>query len=41
MCEQMKSLDINARGITFYEKVSKGILEEVVDILMGFIEFES
>ncbi len=40
MCEQMKSLDVNARGITFYEKVPKVILEEVIDILMGFIEFE-
>lgn len=39
MCEQVKALDIYARNASFYEKVPKQILEEVVDILIGFVEF--
>lgn len=38
MCEQVKALDINARKATFQEKVPTDIVEEVVDILIGFIE---
>ena len=37
MCEQVKSLDISARKATFLERASEDILEEVVDILRGFI----
>lgn len=40
MCEQVKALDIIARKASFREKVPKDILEEVVDILIGFVEFE-
>lgn len=38
MCEQAKSLDISARNASFLEKVPEDILEEVIDILIGFIE---
>jgi len=38
MCEQVKSLDISARNATFLEKAPRDILEEVVDILVGFVE---
>ena len=38
MCEQVKALDINARNPSFYEKAPEYIVEEVADILMGFIE---
>ena len=38
MCEQVKSLDINARGVYFLEKAPEDIIEEVKDILSGFIE---
>jgi len=40
MCEQLKSLDLNARNATFFERVPDDILAEVLDILRGFIEFE-
>ncbi|MGV8146026.1 MAG: type II toxin-antitoxin system PemK/MazF family toxin [Alkaliphilus sp.] len=40
MCEQVKALDIKARKATFCEKVPKDILEEVLDILLSFIETE-
>ena len=38
MCEQAKSLDISARNATFLEQAPKDIIEEVIDILTGFIE---
>lgn len=38
MCEQAKSLDIIARGASFVEKSSQNILDEVLDIFIGFIE---
>jgi len=41
MCEQVKALDIMARKATFKEKVPSYILEEIVDILFGFIELPS
>lgn len=40
MCEQVKALDIHARDVSFYEKAPKEIVEEVVDILIGFVEIE-
>lgn len=41
MCEQVKSLDISARGANIVEKAPQDIVEEVVDILFGFIEMSS
>jgi mRNA interferase MazF len=38
MCEQAKSLDISARHATFIEKAPEDILDEVIDILIGFVE---
>ena len=38
MCEQVKALDIHARDVSFYEKAPKDIIEEVVDIIIGFVE---
>lgn len=38
MCEQAKSLDISARKANFLEKAPQDILEEVIDILIGFVE---
>lgn len=40
MCEQVKALDINARKASFFEKTPKEILEEVVDIIAGFVEID-
>ncbi|HBW36050.1 type II toxin-antitoxin system PemK/MazF family toxin [Desulfosporosinus sp. BICA1-9] len=41
MCEQVKALDIQARNVSFQEKAPRDILEEVVDILIGFIEIKN
>lgn len=38
MCEQMKALDIHARGFTVFEPIPNNILDEVLDICFGFIE---
>ena len=38
MCEQVKSLDISARNAAFKEKAPTDIIEEVVDVLLGFME---
>lgn len=38
MCEQMKALDIYARKAMFYEKAPQDIVDEIIDILFGFIE---
>ena len=38
MCEQVKSLDLEARKATFIEKVPRHITDEVFDILYGSIE---
>lgn len=38
LCDQVKSLDISARNISFKEHIPEDILEEVIDILIGFIE---
>lgn len=38
MCEQVKALDIKARNAVFFERVSKEIIDEVVDIVIGFVE---
>lgn len=41
MCEQAKSLDISARNAVFKEKVPSEIIEEVIDMLIGFVELPS
>lgn len=38
MCEQAKSLDVMARESSFLEKSPQDILDEVIDIFIGFIE---
>ncbi|MHB1407683.1 MAG: type II toxin-antitoxin system PemK/MazF family toxin [Desulfitobacteriaceae bacterium] len=38
LCEHVKALDILARNAAFKEKAPPDIIEEVVDILFGFIE---
>lgn len=38
MCEQAKSLDIIARRSSFLEKSPQDILDEVLDIFIGFVE---
>jgi len=38
MCEQVKALDIYAGNVSFYEKAPKDIVEEVVDVIIGFVE---
>ncbi|MDD4049129.1 MAG: type II toxin-antitoxin system PemK/MazF family toxin [Clostridia bacterium] len=40
MCEQVKSLDIYARNMSFYEKATKDFLKEIIDIIIGFVENE-
>ncbi|MDD4835018.1 MAG: type II toxin-antitoxin system PemK/MazF family toxin [Lutispora sp.] len=40
MCEQGKALDIVARDANFLEKAPIDILEEVVDIYIGFVEIK-
>ena len=36
MCEQVKVLDISARGYEFIEKLPSDILSEVLDVVRGF-----
>ncbi|PKM82229.1 MAG: toxin MazF [Firmicutes bacterium HGW-Firmicutes-14] len=36
MCEQVKSLDITARNAIFREKAPSDIIEEVIDVIVGF-----
>lgn len=38
MCEQAKSLDITARNAIFKEKAPADIVEEVLDVIVGFFE---
>ncbi len=38
MCEQVKALDIVARSISFREKAPQDIVEEVVNIIMSFLD---
>lgn len=38
MCEQVESLDISARNAVFIEKAPLDTMEEVIDILIGFVE---
>ena len=38
MCEQLKALDLAMRDAEFEEAAPKEIIDEVVDIIKGFIE---
>ena len=38
MCEQVKCMDISARGVTFEELVPSDIMDEVIDLICSFIE---
>ena len=38
LCEQLKSLDLTKRDAEFKETAPKEIVDEVVDIINGFIE---
>jgi mRNA interferase MazF len=40
LCDQTRTLDINARNYEFIEAVPEDILFDVVDIINGFIEIE-
>ena len=41
MCGQVKALDISVRNVSFKEKAPSNIIEEVADIIFGFIELPS
>ncbi len=38
LCEQLKSLDLTKRDAEFKETAPKEIVDEVIDIIKGFIE---
>ena len=38
MCEQVKALDIVARNASFFERVPQDMLDEVVGLVVSFIE---
>jgi mRNA interferase MazF len=38
MCEKVKALDIGARNVSFFERVPQDILDEVIDIVISFLE---
>jgi mRNA interferase MazF len=40
LCDQTRTLDINARNFEFIELLPADILFEVLDIIFGFIEIE-
>jgi len=40
LCDQARTLDINARSYEFIETIPEEILLEVIDIIYGFIEKE-
>jgi mRNA interferase MazF len=41
LCDQARTLDINARNYEFIETIPDDILLEAVDIIIGFIEIEN
>lgn len=41
MCEQVKALDVFARNVSYREKAPKEIVDEVIDIIISFIETEN
>ena len=40
LCDQVRTLDINARKYEFIENIPEKIMNEVIDIVYGFIEKE-
>ena len=40
LCDQARTLDINARNYEFIENIPENIMLEVIDIIYGFIEKE-
>jgi len=40
LCDQARTLDINARNYEFIENIPEEILTEIIDIIYGFIEKE-
>jgi mRNA interferase MazF len=40
LCDQARTLDINARNFEYIESVAGDILLDVLDIIQGFIEIE-
>ncbi|GHV57058.1 mRNA-degrading endonuclease [Spirochaetia bacterium] len=40
LCDQVRTLDINARNFEYIEHVTDDILFDVLDIVNGFIEIE-
>ena len=38
LCEHIRSIDFNARKLSFVEKIKEGELEEIIDIINGIIE---
>jgi len=41
LCDQLKTLDIIARGYDFIEKAPKHIVDEIINIINNFIEPEN
>jgi mRNA interferase MazF len=40
LCDQARTLDIDARNFEYIENITDDILSDVVDIIHGFIEIE-
>jgi mRNA interferase MazF len=40
LCDQVRTLDVNARNVEFIEKITDEILFDAIDALHGFIELE-
>lgn len=40
LCEHIRSIDFNARKLSFVEKIKNNELEEVIDIINGIIELK-
>ena len=38
LCDQVRSLDINARNAVFKESVSDTIIDETIDLICSFVE---
>ena len=38
LCEHIRSIDFNARNLSFVEKIKKEDLDEIIDIINGIIE---
>ncbi|MCL1865357.1 MAG: type II toxin-antitoxin system PemK/MazF family toxin [Spirochaetes bacterium] len=41
LCDQIRTLDINARNYEFIEKIPDDILWDVIDIISGFVEMDN